>query len=103
MNPILAAIAADQNIDAAFRASIAPPTFYRARYGRCRQYLSASDAALYDTGWSSWPEMPEGSLTAGGPAFDGYFDREDHEADKEDARRERFERENDWGDDEELA
>lgn len=53
------------------RDIIANATVYHAKCGRRRGYFSASDAAAYDRGYTSWPAEQPHTI---GPARDGWFD-----------------------------
>lgn len=58
---------------------IAAATVFKARCGRRRPYLSESSALAYEAGFANWPNVPAGPV--GSPAFDGYMDAEQQDAD----------------------
>ena len=93
MNAILAALAADTNLDPAFGAAIAPQQ-HRATRGWHRVFRSAARLRQYEAGYGHWPEPLGAEL--GTPFSAGWFDRESDEQFKlDDSREEYMDREED--------
>jgi hypothetical protein len=77
-----------------FVSGASAPQMYHPRVGRVtRVYLSASDRASYEQGWHDYPVSPHHSDpkldTAIGPYWDGFFDHEQEQQDRDDAKAER--------------
>lgn len=64
---------------------VASATFYRARLGRRRAFMSASDAEAYDRGYSEYPALPD---NLGTPQAQGYVDAQADHHDELDRRNE---------------
>jgi hypothetical protein len=85
---ILAALAADPNLNPAFAASIKPPqtpAFFASSRGRCRSFLSAGDRDAYERGYTGWPTHPP---ETSGPAMTGFLDRDCEQLERDEDRRE---------------
>ena len=97
LDTFAALIDAEPNLAPAFKAGVQQ---YRAECGNRRVFLSASDKAAYERGWSHWPEpLPEG-VELSTPMSCGWWDAERaHDERLEDRARRRDEERAafDWG------
>jgi len=89
-------LAAEPNVAPAFVQRVQQ---YVARCGNRRTFLSSSDAAAYERGWSHWPEPLPDDVELSTPMSCGWWDAERaHDERLEDRARQREEERADgWG------